>query len=64
MNLSRFPRRRYTQYATPIEKLERLSAFLGGVDLHGRLRPPAFFITLSPRALTPILFRKYNELNG
>ena len=30
MNLNRFPRRRYTRYATPIEKLERLSAILGG----------------------------------
>lgn len=34
MNLSRFPRRRYTQYATPIEKLERLSTILGGPNIY------------------------------
>ena len=34
MNLSKFPRRRYTQYATPIEKLERLSAILGGSTVY------------------------------
>ena len=30
MNLARFPRRRYTTGRTPIEKLPRLSAELGG----------------------------------
>ncbi|MCA9835784.1 MAG: D-cysteine desulfhydrase [Trueperaceae bacterium] len=30
MNLARFPRRRYTQGYTPIEKLEHLSKYLGG----------------------------------
>ena len=34
MNLSKSPRRRYTQYATPIEKLERLSAILGGSTVY------------------------------
>jgi D-cysteine desulfhydrase len=34
MNLSKFPRRRYTQYATPIEKLERLSGILGGPTVY------------------------------
>ena len=34
MNLSRFPRRRYTGYATPIEKLERFSAVLGGPTVY------------------------------
>ena len=34
MNLSKFPRRRYTQHATPIEKLERLSAILGGSTVY------------------------------
>lgn len=34
MNLSKFPRRRYTQYATPIEKLERLSGVLGGPTVY------------------------------
>jgi D-cysteine desulfhydrase len=33
MHLARFPRRRYTSYATPIEPLERLTAFLGGPNL-------------------------------
>ena len=33
MHLARFPRRRYTAYPTPIEPLERLSAFLGGPNL-------------------------------
>src|ERR1700758_5000851 len=33
MQLARFPRRRYTPAATPIEKLERLSAHLGGPDI-------------------------------
>ena len=34
MNLARFPRRRYTQGQTPIEKLSRLSAMLGGPTLY------------------------------
>ena len=34
MHLARFPRRRYTPYPTPIEKLERLSAHLGGADIY------------------------------
>ncbi|NLT58809.1 MAG: D-cysteine desulfhydrase [Clostridiales bacterium] len=34
MNLSAFPRRRYTAGATPIEKLERLTAALGGPDIY------------------------------
>ncbi len=34
MDLTRFPRRRYTGYATPIEKLERFSAVLGGPDIY------------------------------
>lgn len=34
MNLSRFPRRRYTPYITPIEKLDRLSANLGGPTIY------------------------------
>ena len=34
MDLARFPRRRYTPGWTPIEKLERLSALLGGPDLY------------------------------
>ena len=34
MNLSRFPRRRYTEGRTPIEKLERLTAELGGPTLY------------------------------
>ena len=34
MNLSRFPRRRYTHGPTPIEKLSRLSAELGGPNLY------------------------------
>jgi D-cysteine desulfhydrase len=33
MNLARFPRRRYTQGWTPIEKLSRLSTELGGPDI-------------------------------
>src|SRR6201990_405617 len=33
MQLARFPRRRYTPAATPIEKLDRLSAHLGGPDI-------------------------------
>ena len=34
MNLSRFPRRRYTEGYTPIEKLERLSKHLGGPNIY------------------------------
>lgn len=33
MNLARFPRRRYTRGFTPLHKLERLSAALGGPEL-------------------------------
>jgi len=34
MHLARFPRRRYTPYPTPIEKLTRLSRRLGGPDIY------------------------------
>jgi D-cysteine desulfhydrase len=34
MNLAKFPRRRYTEGKTPIEKLARLSADLGGPDIY------------------------------
>jgi D-cysteine desulfhydrase len=34
MHLARFPRRRYTPYWTPMEKLERLSSLLGGPDIY------------------------------
>lgn len=34
MDLARFPRRRYTRGRTPIEKLSRLSAELGGSDIY------------------------------
>jgi D-cysteine desulfhydrase len=34
MNLSRFPRRRYTEGFTPIEKMSRLSAAVGGPTLY------------------------------
>lgn len=34
MDLTKFPRRRYTGYTTPIEKLGRLSAALGGPDIY------------------------------
>jgi D-cysteine desulfhydrase len=34
MHLARFPRRRYTQGWTPLEKLDRLSAHLGGPDIY------------------------------
>ena len=34
MNLARFPRRRYTEGKTPIEKLSRLSAELGGPTIY------------------------------
>jgi D-cysteine desulfhydrase len=34
MHLARFPRRRYTQGVTPIEKLEHLTKALGGPDLY------------------------------
>ena len=33
MNLARFPRRRYTRHATPIEPAPRLSAALGGPEI-------------------------------
>ena len=34
MNLSRFPRRRYTYGSTPIEKLSRLTSVLGGPTIY------------------------------
>ncbi|WP_126428110.1 D-cysteine desulfhydrase [Brevibacillus marinus] len=34
MNLARFPRRRYTEYKTPIEHLPHLSQLLGGPDIY------------------------------
>ncbi len=34
MNLSRFPRRRYTPYPTPIEEAPRFSAELGGSEIY------------------------------
>ncbi len=34
MQLTRFPRRRYTPHPTPIEKLERLSKHLGGPNVY------------------------------
>ena len=34
MHLARFPRRQYTAQPTPIEKLDRLSAFLGGPEIY------------------------------
>jgi len=34
MNLARFERRRYTEYATPLEKLEHLSRELGGPNIY------------------------------
>ena len=34
MNLAKFPRRRYTEGRTPIEKLSRLSAELGGPNIY------------------------------
>lgn len=34
MHLARFPRRQYTPHPTPIEKLDRLSAFLGGPEIY------------------------------
>jgi len=34
MNLSRFPRRRYTAGQTPIEKAPRFSGALGGPNIH------------------------------
>ncbi len=34
MNLAQFPRRRYTAYRTPIEKLENLTACLGGPNIY------------------------------
>ncbi len=34
MHLARFPRRRYTEGWTPLEKLDRLSTLLGGPDIY------------------------------
>src|SRR5215813_10252264 len=34
MQLSRFPRRRYTPHATPIEKMEHLSTHLGSANFY------------------------------
>jgi D-cysteine desulfhydrase len=34
MHLARFPRRRYTPYPTPIERLDRLSRHLAGPDIY------------------------------
>ena len=34
MHLARFPRRRYTEGWTPLEKMGRLSKLLGGPDLY------------------------------
>jgi len=34
MNLAQFPRRRYTEGRTPIQKLERLTRELGGADIY------------------------------
>jgi 1-aminocyclopropane-1-carboxylate deaminase/D-cysteine desulfhydrase-like pyridoxal-dependent ACC family enzyme len=34
MNLAKFPRRRYTDFPTPIEKLERLSSELAGPTIY------------------------------
>jgi D-cysteine desulfhydrase len=34
MNLARFPRRHYTEGRTPLHKLERLSALLGGPEIY------------------------------
>lgn len=34
MNLARFPRRRYTEGRTPLHRLERLSALLGGPEIY------------------------------
>ena len=34
MHLARFPRRQYTEGRTPVEKLARLSALLGGPDIY------------------------------
>lgn len=34
MHLARFPRRRYTPFATPIEKLEHLSSYLAGPEIY------------------------------
>ncbi|MGI6226799.1 MAG: D-cysteine desulfhydrase [Peptococcales bacterium] len=34
MNLAQFPRRRYTEYKTPLEKLSRLSEYLGGPNIY------------------------------
>lgn len=34
MNLAQFPRRRYTEYKTPLERLPRLTDFLGGPNIY------------------------------
>ena len=34
MNLAKFPRRKYTEGFTPIEKLSRLSEHLGGPEIY------------------------------
>lgn len=34
MDLTKYPRRSYTEYATPIVKAEQLSAYLGGPDIY------------------------------
>jgi D-cysteine desulfhydrase len=34
MDLARFPRRRYTEWWTPLERMERLSRLLGGPELY------------------------------
>lgn len=34
MDLARFPRRRYTEGKTPLERLDRLSAHLGGPTIY------------------------------
>jgi D-cysteine desulfhydrase len=34
MNLSKYPRRRYTLYRTPIEELPRFSSALGGPKIY------------------------------
>lgn len=34
MNLAKFPRRRYTEYQTPLEKLSRLTDFIGGPSIY------------------------------
>ncbi|BBB89544.1 hypothetical protein [Methylomusa anaerophila] len=34
MNLARFPRRRYTEFFTPLEKLSRLTDLLQGPNIY------------------------------